>query len=99
MQHYILFLPSDALLWDDSDTVRAAEIESGFIAKADRVPYRCSPVSSCAAPPRRRRRWVGVKDSTRNGRHDPKCPSGRRLRMIQEDTGTPLTNLCPDGGR
>ncbi|GFY12457.1 uncharacterized protein TNCV_1798791 [Trichonephila clavipes] len=38
---------------------------------------------------KRRRRWVGVKGSTRNGRHDPKCPSARRLRMFREDTGTP----------
>ncbi|GFY29479.1 uncharacterized protein TNCV_2626501 [Trichonephila clavipes] len=27
-----------------------AEIESGFVAKDDLVPFRCSPVSSCAAP-------------------------------------------------
>ncbi|GFW62827.1 uncharacterized protein TNCV_4451761 [Trichonephila clavipes] len=31
-----------------------------------------------------RRRWVGVKGSTRNGRHDPKCPSARCLRMVRE---------------
>ncbi|GFV09787.1 uncharacterized protein TNCV_2598421 [Trichonephila clavipes] len=37
----------------------------------------------------RRRRWVGVKDSTRNGRRDPKCPSTRHLRMVREDTGAP----------
>ncbi|GFW87399.1 uncharacterized protein TNCV_1267721 [Trichonephila clavipes] len=36
-----------------------------------------------------RRRWMGVKDSTRNGRRDPKCPSARGLRMIREDTGAP----------
>ncbi|GFX20072.1 uncharacterized protein TNCV_1436321 [Trichonephila clavipes] len=40
-------------------------------------------------PSKRRRRWVGVKGSTRNGRRDPKCPSTRRLRMIREDTGAP----------
>ncbi|GFX86736.1 uncharacterized protein TNCV_1409331 [Trichonephila clavipes] len=34
---------------------------------------------------KRRRRWVGVKDSTRNGCHDPKFPSARRLRMVRED--------------
>ncbi|GFU09244.1 uncharacterized protein TNCV_1122431 [Trichonephila clavipes] len=38
---------------------------------------------------KRRRRWVGVKGSTRNGRRGPKCPSARCLRMVQEDTGTP----------
>ncbi|GFV20609.1 uncharacterized protein TNCV_776541 [Trichonephila clavipes] len=32
-------------------------------------------------------RWVGVKGSTCNGRGDPKCPSARHLRMVQEDTG------------
>ncbi|GFV84677.1 uncharacterized protein TNCV_4296591 [Trichonephila clavipes] len=37
----------------------------------------------------RRRRWVGIKGSTRNGRHDPKCPSARRFRMAREDTGAP----------
>ncbi|GFU05268.1 uncharacterized protein TNCV_575641 [Trichonephila clavipes] len=30
-----------------------------------------------------------VKGSTRNGRHDPRCPSARRLRMVREDTGAP----------
>ncbi|GFT97445.1 hypothetical protein TNCV_1628721 [Trichonephila clavipes] len=30
--------------------VITAEIESGFVAKDDLVPFRCSPVSSCAAP-------------------------------------------------
>ncbi|GFW92547.1 uncharacterized protein TNCV_518641 [Trichonephila clavipes] len=35
---------------------------------------------------KRRRRWVGVKDSTRNGRRDSKCPSAKRLRMVREDT-------------
>ncbi|GFU98499.1 uncharacterized protein TNCV_3653301 [Trichonephila clavipes] len=27
-----------------------AEIKSGFVAKDDLVPFRCSPVSSCTAP-------------------------------------------------
>ncbi|GFV50895.1 HTH_Tnp_Tc3_2 domain-containing protein [Trichonephila clavipes] len=30
--------------------VNTAEIESGFVAKHDLVPLRCSPVCSCAAP-------------------------------------------------
>ncbi|GFW47773.1 uncharacterized protein TNCV_2829611 [Trichonephila clavipes] len=30
----------------------------------------------------RRRRWVDFKGSTRNGRHDTKCPSARHLRMV-----------------
>ncbi|GFT83292.1 hypothetical protein TNCV_3003701 [Trichonephila clavipes] len=37
---------------------------------------------------KRRRRWVGVKGSTRNGRHDPKCPSARRLRMGRREGST-----------
>ncbi|GFW72363.1 uncharacterized protein TNCV_704001 [Trichonephila clavipes] len=36
---------------------------------------------------KRRRRWVGVKVSTRKGRCDRKCPLARRLRMVREDTG------------
>ncbi|GFU51012.1 uncharacterized protein TNCV_4462041 [Trichonephila clavipes] len=32
---------------------------------------------------------VGAKATTRNGRRDPKCPSARRLRKVQEDTGAP----------
>ncbi|GFU71441.1 uncharacterized protein TNCV_2378281 [Trichonephila clavipes] len=39
---------------------------------------------------KRRRRWVGVKGSTRNGCRDPKCPSARCLRMVRhQDTGSP----------
>ncbi|GFX26236.1 uncharacterized protein TNCV_948361 [Trichonephila clavipes] len=34
-----------------------------------------------------RRRWVGVKSSTRNGRRDPKFPLARRLRIVREGTG------------
>ncbi|GFT03852.1 uncharacterized protein TNCV_1730421 [Trichonephila clavipes] len=36
---------------------------------------------------KRRRRWVGIKGSTRNGRRNPKRPLARRLRMVREDTG------------
>ncbi|GFW83213.1 uncharacterized protein TNCV_2508531 [Trichonephila clavipes] len=36
-----------------------------------------------------RRRSVGVQDSTRNGRRDPKYPSTRCIRMVREDTGSP----------
>ncbi|GFT84964.1 uncharacterized protein TNCV_2507721 [Trichonephila clavipes] len=38
---------------------------------------------------KRKRRWVGVKGSTRNGRRDPKCPTAKRLRMVRKDTGVP----------
>ncbi|GFS85077.1 uncharacterized protein TNCV_4222661 [Trichonephila clavipes] len=41
---------------------------------------------------KRRRRWVDVEGSTRNGRRNPKCPSARRLLMVREDTGAP--NEC-----
>ncbi|GFU64755.1 uncharacterized protein TNCV_4476221 [Trichonephila clavipes] len=36
---------------------------------------------------KRRILWVGVKCSARNGSHDPKCTSVKRLCMIREDTG------------
>ncbi|GFW09500.1 uncharacterized protein TNCV_3996071 [Trichonephila clavipes] len=38
---------------------------------------------------KQRRRWVGVKGSTRNGHRNSKCPSARHLRMFREDTGAP----------
>ncbi|GFT08765.1 uncharacterized protein TNCV_663131 [Trichonephila clavipes] len=38
---------------------------------------------------KRRRRWVDVKGSSRNGCRDPKCPSAKRPRMVREDTGAP----------
>ncbi|GFV50712.1 uncharacterized protein TNCV_2213731 [Trichonephila clavipes] len=38
---------------------------------------------------KRRRRWLGVKGSTSNGWREPKCPSARRLRQVQKDTGAP----------
>ncbi|GFX57205.1 uncharacterized protein TNCV_2964841 [Trichonephila clavipes] len=63
------------------------EIESGFVAKDDLVPFRYSPVSSCVLPLQtRRRRWVSVKGSTRYGHRGLKCPLVRRLRMVREDT-------------
>ncbi|GFW23943.1 uncharacterized protein TNCV_4949891 [Trichonephila clavipes] len=36
-----------------------------------------------------RRRWVGVKGSTHNGRRDPKRPSARCLRMVRKDSRAP----------
>ncbi|GFU57683.1 uncharacterized protein TNCV_3638381 [Trichonephila clavipes] len=50
-------------------------------------------------PSKRRRRWVGVKDSRRNGRRDPKCTSVRHLRMVREDTGAPSEVLPVTGWR
>ncbi|GFV52281.1 uncharacterized protein TNCV_3197811 [Trichonephila clavipes] len=45
----------------------------------------------------RRRRSVGVKGSTRNERHYPKCPSARRLCMVRGDTGA-LVKVLPVPG-
>ncbi|GFV09777.1 uncharacterized protein TNCV_2598321 [Trichonephila clavipes] len=42
-----------------------------------------------------RHRWVGVKGSSRNGRHFPTCPSARHFRMVREDTGSPTEDtIC-----
>ncbi|GFV09780.1 uncharacterized protein TNCV_2598351 [Trichonephila clavipes] len=38
---------------------------------------------------KRMHRWVGVKGSSRNGRHFPTYPSTRHFRMVREDTGSP----------
>ncbi|GFV48221.1 uncharacterized protein TNCV_501621 [Trichonephila clavipes] len=38
---------------------------------------------------KRRRQWVGVKVSKRNGHHNPKYPSARHIRMVREDMGAP----------
>ncbi|GFV53599.1 hypothetical protein TNCV_436501 [Trichonephila clavipes] len=46
---------------------------------------------------KRRRRWDGVKDSTLNRHHDPKCPSARRLHMVRENKG-PLVKVLPVPG-
>ncbi|GFW23709.1 uncharacterized protein TNCV_2032521 [Trichonephila clavipes] len=64
-----------------------AEIESGFVAKDDLVPFRCSPVSSCKAQLQTEASMGGRQGSTYNGCHDPKCLSARRLRMVREDIG------------
>ncbi|GFU64099.1 uncharacterized protein TNCV_4392731 [Trichonephila clavipes] len=66
-----------------------AQIEYGFIAKDNLVPFRCSPVSSCVAPLQTEKSIGGLKGNTRNGHRDPKCPSARHLRMVREDTGAP----------
>ncbi|GFX45401.1 uncharacterized protein TNCV_1026611 [Trichonephila clavipes] len=67
--------------------VITAVIESGFDAKDDVVPSRCSPISSCVAPLQTVASMGGCQGSTRNGRRDPKCSSAKRLRMVREDTG------------
>ncbi|GFX77844.1 uncharacterized protein TNCV_432291 [Trichonephila clavipes] len=45
----------------------------------------------------RRRRWVDVKGSRRNGRRDPKCPLARSFRMVREDRGAPNEGLPVPG--
>ncbi|GFY11480.1 hypothetical protein TNCV_3183181 [Trichonephila clavipes] len=54
--------------------VTAAEIDSGFIAKNDLVPFRCSPVSSCAAP---------LQTGTSRAAH----VMGAAIRVVREDIG------------
>ncbi|GFW07644.1 hypothetical protein TNCV_3917771 [Trichonephila clavipes] len=44
--------------------------------------FRCSPVSCTTLN-------GGVKGSTSNKRHNPKCPTARRHHMVQEDTRAP----------
>ncbi|GFS67306.1 uncharacterized protein TNCV_2902841 [Trichonephila clavipes] len=67
--------------------VITAEIESGFVAKDDLVPFRCNPVSSCATPHQTEASMMSVKGSSRNGCRDLKGASARCLRMIREHTG------------
>ncbi|GFT89114.1 hypothetical protein TNCV_3085181 [Trichonephila clavipes] len=53
------------------------------------VPFRCSPVSSCAPPLQTESSMDGRQGLTHNGGNDPKCPLARCLRMVREDTGGP----------
>ncbi|GFW76254.1 uncharacterized protein TNCV_3800891 [Trichonephila clavipes] len=70
--------------------VIAAEIESG-LGSLKTTWYHSAAVQIARAchHSKRRRRWVGVKCSTRNGHRDPKCPSTRLFRMVREDTEVP----------
>ncbi|GFV64918.1 hypothetical protein TNCV_197301 [Trichonephila clavipes] len=53
-------------------------------AKADNlVPFRCSPIPSCATPLQAKASLVGVISSTRNGR----IPSAMLYVMVWEDIG------------
>ncbi|GFX18368.1 uncharacterized protein TNCV_4306691 [Trichonephila clavipes] len=72
--------------------VITAEIKSGFaLASLKKTWFHSAAVHFPHAwhHSKLRRRWLAVKGSKRNGRHDPKCPSGRHLRMDREDTGAP----------
>ncbi|GFX18016.1 e3 ubiquitin-protein ligase RNF13 [Trichonephila clavipes] len=44
-----------------------------------------------------RRRWVGGKDSTRNGRRDPKCATAGAFIRFEKTQG-PLVNVLPVSG-
>ncbi|GFW80328.1 uncharacterized protein TNCV_2944611 [Trichonephila clavipes] len=43
---------------------------------------------------KRRHRWVGIKGNTRNGRHDPKCPSASAFVWFEKTQG-PLVEVLP----
>ncbi|GFV40627.1 hypothetical protein TNCV_2117031 [Trichonephila clavipes] len=59
-----------------------APTESTFVALDDLVPFHCSSIPSCITPLQRRRQWIGVIGSTRNGRRDTRCRSARHLAMV-----------------
>ncbi|GFV06746.1 uncharacterized protein TNCV_1611591 [Trichonephila clavipes] len=70
--------------------VITAEIESGFSSlKTTWFHFAAVQFPRARHHSKRRRQWVGVKGSSRNGRRDPKCPLARCLRMVREDTGAP----------
>ncbi|GFW37624.1 uncharacterized protein TNCV_4028201 [Trichonephila clavipes] len=66
-----------------------AEIESGFVAKDDLLPFRCSSVSSYAAPLQTEASMGGHQGQHTFWHSDSKCPSMRCLRIVREDTGVP----------
>ncbi|GFT03872.1 uncharacterized protein TNCV_1730581 [Trichonephila clavipes] len=66
-------------LWE-----QCVAVKQRFVAKDDLVLFRCSPVFSCTAPLQ-----TEASREAHVGRRDPKCPSARRIRMVQEDTGGP----------
>ncbi|GFX77556.1 uncharacterized protein TNCV_4026061 [Trichonephila clavipes] len=70
--------------------VITAEIESGY-ASLKTTWFHSTAIQFPRARhhSKRRRRWVGVKGSTRNRCYDSKCPSARLFRMVREDTGAP----------
>ncbi|GFX72964.1 hypothetical protein TNCV_2814041 [Trichonephila clavipes] len=58
----------------------------GVIVRREGVPAQFSRAWDHS---KRRHRWVSVKGSSRNGHRDSKCPSARRICMVQEDTRAP----------
>ncbi|GFU45415.1 uncharacterized protein TNCV_3625451 [Trichonephila clavipes] len=69
--------------------VITAEIESRFVAKMAWFHSAAVQFPRARHHSKRRRLWVGIKRSTRNGCRVPKCPYTRRIRMVPEDTGAP----------
>ncbi|GFU43181.1 putative transposable element [Trichonephila clavipes] len=64
-----------------------AEIESGFVARKTWFHSAAVKFHCACHQTKRRRQWVGMKGSTRNGCGDQKCSSARRLFRVREDTG------------
>ncbi|GFX53738.1 hypothetical protein TNCV_1596841 [Trichonephila clavipes] len=65
---------------DLQDLTRPSKIESGFVTKDYLVPVQ---LPRARHDSKRRRGWVYFQGSSRNGRHDPNCPSARCLHMIR----------------
>ncbi|GFX80217.1 uncharacterized protein TNCV_2642331 [Trichonephila clavipes] len=82
----------DRVLWEKALHAITPAVRAVCCCKAKARLMRSLQVSFPRARhhSKRRRRWVGVKGNTRNGRRDPKCPSARCLRMVREDTGAPI---------
>ncbi|GFU33425.1 uncharacterized protein TNCV_4362451 [Trichonephila clavipes] len=75
---------------ESSDTIDNIPLNPGVLPSSGaRFLLLFHWVSHARHHSKRRRQWVGVKGSTRNGRRNPKCPSARCLRMIREDRGDP----------
>ncbi|GFU07074.1 hypothetical protein TNCV_2993231 [Trichonephila clavipes] len=75
---------SDCVLWWQWHLIPSHQLWDRFIAKDDLVPFRCSPISSCTAPPKRRRWWASWAAHVM-GAAIPNVLSARRLRMVRED--------------
>ncbi|GFU51139.1 HTH_Tnp_Tc3_2 domain-containing protein [Trichonephila clavipes] len=86
-------------------SVTTAEIESGFVAEDDVVPFRCSPVSSCVAPRQMEASMGGcqgqctgsqkVECTVAEGQGRPRNTNDREDRAIRRvATSAPTTSLA-----
>ncbi|GFV98405.1 hypothetical protein TNCV_623641 [Trichonephila clavipes] len=66
--------------------VFTSQIESRFVTEDNLVPFRCSPIPSCATPLQVETSLVDVVGNTRDGRRYTRCPSARCLAKFREDT-------------